>query len=162
MSRVWPSPLLAAAAASAAVLLAGCGGDDQSVARAKEGLTLSNTWCRATPQGMTATSCFLTVENNSAREERLTGGASNAAENVRVHETFVDGNVMRMRAVEALTIPARGTVQLAPGGYVLRLNGLKGPAVAGAVIPAQLAFEQAGEQQILFPVRIEADEGSSS
>ena len=144
----------------AAVLLVGaCGRDEDSTARAKEGLSLSNAWCRATPEGMTATSCFVTIANGSAREERLTGGASGAAEKVEVHETYADGNVMRMRAVEALTIPARGTVQLAPGGYVLRLSGLKGPAVAGSVIPARLTFQQAGEQQILFPVRIEVEPG---
>lgn len=146
---------------AACVLLAACGGEDeQSEARAKEGLTLSNAWCRATPQGVTATSCFLTVNNNSAREERLTGGASSAVETIEVQETFVDGNVMRMRRVDALTIPARGNVQLSPGSYVLRLNGLKGPAVAGGVIPTELAFERAGRQQILFPVRIEAESAS--
>jgi copper(I)-binding protein len=159
MRAPW-STAAAGASLSALLLLGGCGGDEQSEARAKEGLTLSNTWCRATPQGVTATSCFLTVNNNSAREERLTGGASSAAENLEVHETFVDGNVMRMRKVDALTTPARGTVQLAPGSYVLRLNGLKAAAVAGGVIPTQLAFEQAGEQQILFPVRIEAASAS--
>jgi len=160
MRRSWTPAGPGAPALAALLLLGACGGDEQSEARAKEGLTLSNTWCRATPQGVTATSCFLTVANNSAREERLTGGASNAAETVQVHETFVDGNVMRMRPVDALTIPARGTVQLAPGSYVPRLNGLKSPAVAGGVIPTQLAFEQAGQQQILFPIRIEA-EGAS-
>ncbi|MBW3559777.1 MAG: copper chaperone PCu(A)C [Proteobacteria bacterium] len=140
--------------------LAGCGGDEDARARATEGLALTEAWCRATPQGATTTSCFFTAANNSAQEERLTGGSTNAADGVEVHETFVDGNVMRMRPVEAVTIPARGAVQLAPGGYVMRLVGLKAPLVAGAAVPAQLTFEHAGPQQLLFPVRIEAEPAS--
>jgi periplasmic copper chaperone A len=152
------TPLMLAAAALA---LGACSddGSDQARARAQEGLTIGETWCRASPQGATEASCFATVSNNTAQVETLRGGASSAGQ-VAMHETYVDGNVFKMRAVPGVTIAANSTAQFAPGKYVIRLTDLTAPLVAGSTVPVSLAFEQAGAQQVLFPVRIEADSPS--
>ena len=148
--------VLGACSAGVLVLAAGCG-DRNEQARAQEGLAVTDVWCRASPQSASSASCFATIANGSAAGDRLVGAESSAANKVELQETYADGNILRMRAVEAIVLPPRETVQLAPGRYVLRLVELKAPLVVGASVPARLRFERAGEQQVLFPVRIEAE-----
>jgi len=149
--------VLGVSGAGALALLAACGDDSSEQARAQEGLAVSDVWCRASPQGASTASCFATIANGSAAGDRLVGAESSAAKAMELQETYADGNVLRMRTVEAIAVPPRETVELAPGRYVLRLVDLKAPLVVGATVPARLRFERAGEQQVLFPVRIEAD-----
>ena len=151
---------LVAASALAALSLAACGqkSTEPTSAAAAAGITLSEGWCRAAPKQATAASCFIVVTNGGPADDRLLGGQSSAAGEVQVHETYADGNILRMRAIDGLAIPASKSVTLAPGGNVVRLVGLTAPTVVGATLPVTLRFEQAGEKQVLFPVRVEATE----
>jgi copper(I)-binding protein len=49
-------------------------------------------------------------------------------------------NVMRMRQVPAIELPAGKTVALQPGGYHVMLMGLKHPVVEGDTVPLTLSF----------------------
>ncbi|WGM38585.1 copper chaperone PCu(A)C [Caulobacter sp. NIBR1757] len=151
---------IVAATLMAALSLSACGQKDpEKAAAAAAGITLSDGWCRATPKDATATSCFITITNGGPTDDRLLGGQSSAAAMVQVDETYADGNIMRMRAIEGLAVPASKAVTLVPGGNLVRLEGLTAPMVVGATIPVTLNFEAAGAKQVLFPVRIEAEVG---
>jgi hypothetical protein len=67
------------------------------------------------------------------------------AERVELHSMQMQGDVMRMRQVDAIELPAGATVELAPGGLHLMLMGLKSPLKAGERLPLVLRFEKAGE-----------------
>lgn len=103
-------------AASALLTLsaAACGKPAEDKAQAAAGISITSGWCRASPQGATQASCFLTVTNGGPADDVLTGGKSSAAGEVQVHETYADGNILRMRAVKSLTVPAHKEVALAP------------------------------------------------
>jgi copper(I)-binding protein len=59
---------------------------------------------------------------------RLVGASSPVAGVAEVHEMKMDGDVMKMRAVEGgLELPAGKTVELKPGGYHVMLMDLKAP-----------------------------------
>ena len=80
--------------------------------------------------------------------------SSPVADRVEVHTMSMDGDVMRMRAVPALVIPAGGHVDLAPGdGYHLMLIGLKRPLKVGDRVPLTLTFANAGHVDVEMPVR---------
>ena len=65
-----------------------------------------------------------------------------------------DGGVMKMREVDGgLTIPAHGSVTLAPSGYHLMFVDLKSPLVTGQPVKATLTFEHAGSVEVTFDVR---------
>jgi copper(I)-binding protein len=64
-----------------------------------------------------------------------------------------DGEVMRMREVAAIPVPARGSVTLQPGGLHLMLIGLTAPLVVGDTIPVTLRFERAGEMRVMLAVQ---------
>jgi hypothetical protein len=65
----------------------------------------------------------------------------------------MEGDVMRMREIGSLELPAGKTVTLAPGGYHLMLMDLKSPLKAGDTIPIKLRFERAGEVEVLLQVQ---------
>jgi copper(I)-binding protein len=116
-------------------------------------ITIQNAWARATPKGAEVGGGYLTIRNNGAAPEKLTGGSADFA-TVEVHEMSMAGGVMKMREVAGgLTIPAHGSVTLAPNGYHLMFLHLKQPFVKGQPVKATLTFEPAGSAEVSFDVR---------
>jgi copper(I)-binding protein len=66
---------------------------------------------------------------------------------VEIHEMAMDGNVMKMRAVPSLDLPAGKAVDLKPGGYHVMLMDLKKPLTAGDTVPITLVVESAGQRE---------------
>jgi len=102
-------------------------------------------WTRATPPTAQAGGGFLVLTNTGTTPDRLIAVKSPAADKVEIHEMKMDGNVMRMRAVDkGIEIPPGGTVELKPGGFHIMFMGLKEPFAKGAKVPLTLVFEKAG------------------
>ena len=115
-------------------------------------ITVDKAWTRATPKGAGAGAGYLTIHNNGATPDRLTGGSADFAA-VEIHEMKTENGVMQMRELkDGLNIPAHGTVRLAPGGYHIMFTGLKRPLVEGEVAKTTLTFERAGSVEVDFAV----------
>ncbi len=109
-------------------------------------LEIGHPWARATPPTAPSGGAFLTITNNGKTADRLMGASTPIAEKAQIHETKMEGNVMRMREQEhGLEIPAGGKATLAPGGYHIMMMGLKEPLKEGAKVPLTLVFEKAGK-----------------
>jgi len=102
-------------------------------------VTISNPWVRGTVGGMKATGAFMEI--TSRADTRLISAASPAARIVEVHEMAMVDNVMRMRAIPAIAVPAGKPVELRPGGYHVMLIDLVKPLEPGATVPITLTFE---------------------
>ena len=113
---------------------------------------IENAWARATPPGAKIAAGYLTVRNAGAAD-RLVSVASPAAEKVETHVTVKEGNVSRMREVKGYAVPAKGTLELAPGGSHLMLVDIKAPLKEGDKVPLVLRFEKAGEVRTELAVR---------
>ncbi|MED5620351.1 copper chaperone PCu(A)C [Ideonella sp. BN130291] len=111
-------------------------------------LKIGHPWARATVAGQATGGAYLKLENTGSTPDRLLGGSTPAAERVELHSMSMEGNVMRMREVPAIDIPAGQTVELKPGQFHLMLVGLKAPLAADAKIPLTLKFEKAGEVKV--------------
>lgn len=110
-------------------------------------------WARATPGGASTGAVYMTLDNKSNAEDRLTGASTDVAVNAQVHEMKVVNGTMQMREVAGgLAIPAGGSVVLKPGSYHMMLMGLKKPLKAGGSFPLTLKFEKAGEIAVTVPV----------
>lgn len=116
-------------------------------------LTVETPWAAPTPAGVDVSAGYLTIHNGSAAADRLLSVSSPRAERVEVHEMSMDGAVMRMRPVEALTVAAGERVQFGPGGKHLMFYGVSEPFREGEQIPVQLRFETAGTLDVVLPVR---------
>ncbi len=112
-------------------------------------------WVRATVPQQRATGAFMQLTASTA--VRLVGVQSPAAAVVEIHEMTMENDVMRMRAVEGLDLPAGQTVELKPGGYHVMLIDLREQAKEGDTIPVTLIVENRDGQretiEIAAPVR---------
>lgn len=114
-------------------------------AQASAPVSAEGAWARATVQGQRSSGVFMTL---LAREPvTLVRVATPVAGVAEVHEMKMDGEVMRMRAVEALPLAPKRPVAFTPGGYHLMLQELKTPLRAGTSIPLTLTFRTAGGQE---------------
>jgi len=111
-------------------------------------LVISHPWTRATASTQKVGAVFMEIVNHSNDADRLVGASSPEADTVEVHGHFKDGDVMRMRRVDGVDVPAEGSAVLAPGGYHIMLIGLKGPLLEETTIDVTLEFEHAGKVEI--------------
>lgn len=102
---------------------------------------VAGAWLRATVPGQSATGGFMTL--TAGVPLRLVGVSTPVAGVAEVHEMKMEGDVMKMRAVPALELPARQSVELKPGGYHLMLMNLKQPLAAGQHVPVTLSVQDA-------------------
>jgi periplasmic copper chaperone A len=115
-------------------------------------ITVDKPWARATPKGADVGAGYLIVHNNGGTPDRLTGGTADFA-TVEIHEMKMENGVMKMRQLaDGLTIPAHGTVSLAPSGYHVMFTHLTKPLTKGEKVAATLTFEHAGPVTVDFPV----------
>ena len=98
-------------------------------------------WARASVPGQSGTGAFMRL---TAREPlTLVGISTPVARVAEVHEMKMDGDVMRMRAIPGLELPAGKAVELRPGGYHLMLMDLRTPLKADTRVPLTLVLRDA-------------------
>jgi len=98
-------------------------------------------WARATVQGQRGTGAFMSLTAKDAT--RLVGVSSPVAGVAEVHEMKMEGDVMKMRALPSLDLPAGKKVELKPGGYHVMLMELKAPLAKDSTVPVTLLFKDA-------------------
>lgn len=98
-------------------------------------------WARASVPGQKATGAFMRL--TAPQGARLVRAESPAAGLAEVHEMKMEGDIMKMRAVPALELPAGKTVELKPGGYHVMLLDLKAPLPKDSTVPLTLVFQDA-------------------
>ena len=115
-------------------------------------IQIENAYTRATVPGQQVAGGFMKIENKGASVDQLVSASSPAAGEVQLHEMAMDGNVMKMRQVKDIAVPAGGAVELKPGGLHLMFMGIKAPLTAGETVPVKLKFAKAGEVEVKMPV----------
>ncbi len=108
-------------------------------------VSVSDAWARATMPGQKVSGAYMKLTADA--DAKLVGATSPAVPRVEVHEMRMDGDVMRMREVQAVDLPKGKTVSLEPGGYHIMLMNLAKPIAAGEVIPLTLTIESGGKRQ---------------
>ena len=106
-------------------------------------LRIEHAYARPTPPGARTGGAYFTIRNAGRESDRLLRVSSPAAKRSEIHSMTMDGNVMRMRAVPSLDIPAGASVKLG-GDYHVMLVDLAHPLAIGDKVPLTLTFEKAG------------------
>jgi copper(I)-binding protein len=120
-------------------------------------ITIGHPHARATAAGQPTGGGFLTLENGGA-DDRLLSATAEVSKAVELHSMSMEGDVMRMRQVDAIELPAGKTIELKPGGLHIMFTGLKAPLKQGDKFPLKLKFEKAGE--VTVTVNVEAADAS--
>jgi len=115
---------------------------------------VKNAWVRIAVQGQKATGAFMTITAKDGA--KLVAATSPVAGMAQVHEMKMEGNVMKMRAVPELDLPAGKAVELKPGGYHVMLLDLKTALKKDSTIPLTLTFRDAkgGESKVQLQVPV--------
>jgi len=129
-----------------------------------QNVEVRDAWARTTVQGQKGTGAFMKL---TAKEgTRLVGVSSPVAGVAEVHEMKMEGDIMRMRAIDGLDLPAGKTVELKPGGFHVMLMDLKAALPKDTTVPLTLVFKDAKGAQskldIKVPVGTAAPGGASS
>jgi len=123
-------------------------------ALAHNGAHVHNPWVRATVPQQHATGAFMTLD--ATLDSKLVRASSPVSEHVELHEMTMENNVMKMREVPAIAVPAGQTVELKPGGYHIMLLDLKQQIHAGDDVPLTLVFEHSDGRQETIAVQAKA------
>ena len=115
-------------------------------------VAVSNAWVRATVPGQQATGMFGTF--TAKQDSTLVSASSPVASTVEVHEMKMEGDVMKMRAIPALALPAGQAVALKPGSYHVMLMGLKKPLPDGSSVPLKLVIEDAQKKPSTIDIKV--------
>ena len=131
----------------AVALLAACLTMSMSASQAQ--VVVTGAWVRATVVSQKATGAFMKLVSDN--DVTLVSARSDIAGTVEVHEMKMENDVMRMRAVDGLKLPANQLVELKSGGYHLMMMDLKKQLKVGTEAQITLVFKNAkGDSETTF------------
>jgi copper(I)-binding protein len=105
------------------LMMAGCG--------KQESVRITDAWIRETPPGRTVTAAFMTAENLTGQDLSIVRVESAVSDTIELHTMEYAGEMMMMKKVEQIAIPAHGVAALQPGAEHVMLFGLKRAMTAG-------------------------------
>jgi hypothetical protein len=136
---------------------------------ASQGVSAQNVWARPAKMmgsmpmegdaqqmqhGGANSAVYMLLANGGATADRLVAAQADVSNAIEIHETKMEGDVMRMQQVEGgIEIPAGGQVELKPGGYHVMLIGLTRDLNVGEKFPVTLQFESGAMLTVEAEVR---------
>jgi copper(I)-binding protein len=119
---------------------------------APAGLAVSDAWFRALPGTLPAGGYFM-LRNSGSAKAVLTGAESPACGTLMLHRSQNKGGMAGMDMVQAVDVPAGGSIRFMPGGYHLMCMAPKPVLKPGGSVPVTLLFQGGGQLTARFDVR---------
>jgi len=113
---------------------------------------VKDAWIRGMVAPQDTTGAFMRI--TSATDAKLVGVKTPAAGMAGLHQSKMDGGVMRMRHVAGIELPAGKPVDLKPGGYHVMLMHVARPLKEGETVPLTLIVEQKGGGRASVTVQV--------
>ena len=120
---------------------------------ATNGVTVENAYARAVPPTARNSGAFMLIRNDSDQDRKVVVAKSDVSEVTELHNHIHDNGVMRMRRVDAIDVPAHGSVELKPGSYHVMLIDLKHPIKPGEAIHIDLTLDDGSTVPVDLRVR---------
>lgn len=115
-------------------------------------LDVSGAFLRSSPKMSNVGAGFLTIKNPGTEDDKLVAAEADISKVVELHTHVREGEVMRMRQVESIPVPAGGVAELKPGGDHIMFINLNKPLVEGEKVAVTLVFAKAGKKVVEMPV----------
>lgn len=110
-------------------------------------IKIKEPWMRISAQSQ-STALFMKIENEGEKPDTLYKVECDFAGKVEIHETYKDGDMMGMRPVEQIVIPAKSEFELKPRAHHIMVIKLKKDIKKGSTEEFTLYFKQAGKMKI--------------
>ncbi len=117
-------------------------------------VAVKDAWVRATVGPQKVTGAFMQI--TSTQDTKLVAVQSDAAKKVELHTMEMDKDVMRMREIASLDLPAGKTVELKPGSYHIMLIDLVKPVKEGDTVAVTLVVENKDKKRENIEVKATA------
>jgi copper(I)-binding protein len=117
------------------------------------GMMVIAPWSRPSPTGTGNGAIYMTLMNEGDQADVLLSAETDVAEVVELHESRLEGDVMKMGPISNIEIPAGASVSLEPGGKHIMLINLKQPLTPGDTLTLILNFEQSGPLTVETEIR---------
>ncbi len=114
---------------------------------------VKDAYVRHMPPTQSVTGAFMMLVNTTDTDRAAVSGSSSVAGTVELHTHIKDGEVMRMRQVEKIDIPAGGMTELKPGGFHVMLIDLKKPLELGQMVDITLNFDDGSSTEFQAEVK---------
>ena len=96
---------------------------------------------------------FVALVNHGKADDKIVAASSPVCGHVELHTMSMENNIMRMREVENIPVPAGKTLRMQPGsGYHLMLMDLKAPLKVGETVPVTLKFASGASLEVQLKV----------
>ncbi|GAB4472070.1 MAG: copper chaperone PCu(A)C [Anaerolineae bacterium] len=134
-----------------------------------QGMIVKDPWVRPSPMIAGNGAGYLVIQNRSGADDALIGARADFADAVEIHESYVVeqqdaaedgmgemegvGEMMGMRPVDAVPVPAGGEVVLEPGGYHIMFIGINEMLEPGTTVTFTLVFESGLTLEVEAEVR---------
>ena len=122
-------------------------------------IEVNNPWVRALPPNIKMTAAYMMIHNHSGMDDQLELVETPIAGAVETHMVVKKDQVMSMKPVPHIPVPAMGVQELKPGGYHLMLIQLNKVLQKGEKVPMLLHFKHAGTMEITAMVQERLSKG---
>lgn len=120
-------------------------------AGADNAVQVSDAWVRETVAGQNVGAAYMRIRSKERIDlVRVESAVSRSAE---LHRMSMQGGVMKMREVRAVTIDPGHELALAPGGMHVMLVDVARPLKPGDEVALKLVFRRVGGTHLAVPVR---------
>lgn len=118
-----------------------------------QSLEIKDAKVRAPIPGMSKTSGYMTLVNNSNKDVSLVAAKSDIANKVEIHDHIMNNGVMKMVKLDGLMIKANETKTFESGGLHLMFIGLKNAKEVKDKVTVTFMFKDGTEQVSTFNVK---------
>ncbi len=123
-----------------------------SVAAAEDGLRIHDAWMPEVPPIARAVAGYMVLENKDDKPWVLIGAGSHRFDKVMIHDTVMEGDIMRMVHQREIVIPPGETVVFEPDGLHLMLMDPHKTMERGESVDIVLVFKGGVEVPVRFRV----------
>lgn len=116
-------------------------------------LQVHDAWVRQTSATRTVSSGYLRIENHTAAAVALIRVEVDGARNAEVHTVVEDNGRTIMKPLARLSVPAHGSVTLAPGGTHLMVTDVTRPFQVGSRVRLTLTFDNHQKRTVQAVIR---------
>ncbi len=124
-----------------------------SIVFASPKIEVEHAWIREVPSVSKMTAAYMEIENEGTEDDELIGAETDICETVEIHTVHHEGDMMKMKKIDSIKIPAGEEVKLKPSGYHLMLIGLKKHPKSNEEVKIKLIFKKSGVIEIKAKVK---------
>jgi copper(I)-binding protein len=118
----------------------------------KMGLVVKHPW--APPAAvMTSVPVYMSITSDSGTADRLISATTPIAARAELHASTTENEIVGMRQLDAIEVPAHGPALLKPGRSHLMLITLKSRLTLHDSFPLRLVFAQAGPIDVMVTIK---------